>query len=108
MINLQQMIMAYLPFFNVVASESAINPMALLLLSHDITQGNIKLLKANNFFAIKYKTAKDFHKYPTIFDGINAGIDKLKSHPDFVKNKIGTLKANQNLQYQKLKSLIKL
>ena len=108
MISLQQMIMAYLPFFNVVASESAINPMALLQLSYDITGGNIKLLKANNFFAIKSLSAKDFHKYPTIFDGINAGIDKLKSHPDFAKNKIGTLKANQNLQYQKLKNLIKL
>jgi len=59
---------------------------------------DLKLLKNNNFFAIKPKLAKDFHKYPTIFDGINAGIEKLKSHPDFSKNKIGTLKANQSLQ----------
>jgi hypothetical protein len=108
MISLQQMILAYLPFFNVVAAETAINPMALLHLSYEITQGNLKLLKNNNFFAIKPKLAKDFHKYPTIFDGINAGIEKLKSHPDFSKNKIGTLKANQSLQYQKLKGLIKL
>lgn len=108
MINLQQMINAYLPFFNVVAAQSAINPMALLQLSYDITNGNLKLLKNNNFFAIKPKMGKDFHKYPTIFDGINAGIDKLKTHPDFTKNKIGTLKANQALQYQKLKNLIKL
>lgn len=102
------MIQMYLPFFNVVASDTAINPLALLQISYDITNGNLKLLKANNFFAIKSKMAKDFHKYPTIFDGINAGIEKLKSHPDFVKNKVGTLKANQSLQYQKLKNLIKL
>jgi hypothetical protein len=98
----------YLSFFTAVALKSAINPLALLQLSYDITSGNPKLIKLNNFFAVKPKNAKDFHKYSTPFDGINAGLEVIKNHPDFEKTKIGTLKANENLQYLKLKNLLKL
>jgi hypothetical protein len=98
----------YLTFFTAIAIKSAINPISLLKLSYDITSGDPKLIKNNNFFAVKGKTAKDFNKYKTPFDGINAGLEVIKQHPDFEKTKIGTLKANENLQYLKLKNLLKL
>jgi hypothetical protein len=98
----------YLTFFSAIALKSAINPLALLKLSYDITKGDPKLIKFNNFFAVKGKNAKDFNKYNTPFDGIIAGLDVIKNHPDFAKTKVGTLKANENLQYLKLKSLLKL
>jgi hypothetical protein len=98
----------YLDYFTAVAVKSAINPIALLKLSYDISGGNSKLLKNNNFFAIKPKNGKDFHKYSTPFEGIMAGLEIIKSHPDFEKSKVGTLKANENLQYLKLKNLLKL
>jgi hypothetical protein len=98
----------YLSFFTAVALKSAINPLALLKLSYDITAGDPKLIKFNNFFAVKPKNSKDFHKYSTPFEGVNAGLEVIKSHPEFEKTKIGTLKANEALQYQKLKNLLKL
>lgn len=98
----------YLDYFAAVALKSAINPISLLKLSYDLTNGNQKLLKNNNFFAVKPKNGEVFHKYATPFDGINAGLDIIKNHPEFEKTKIGTLKANENLQYQKLRSLLKL
>jgi len=98
----------YLDYFTAVALKTAINPISLLKLSYDINNGNTKLLKNNNFFAVKPKNGKDFHKYATPFEGINAGLDIIKSHPDYEKSKIGTLKANENLQYLKLKNLLKL
>jgi hypothetical protein len=100
--------MKYLTFFTAIAIKSAINPISLIKLSYDITSGDPKLIKNNNFFAVKGKTAKDFNKYSTPFDGINAGLEVIKQHPDFEKTKIGTLKANENLQYLKLKNLLKL
>ena len=100
--------MKYLSFFTAIAIKSAINPISLLKLSYDITNGNPKLIKFNNFFALKPKNGNVMNKYSTPFDGINAGLEVIKNHPDFVKTKVGTLKANENLQYLKLKSLIKL
>jgi len=98
----------YLNFFTAVAIKSAINPISLLKLSYDINNGDPKLIKNNNFFAVKSKNAKDFYKYKTPFEGINAGLEVIKNHPEFEKTKIGTLKANEALQYQKLKTLLKL
>lgn len=100
--------MKYLTFFTAIAIKSAINPLSLLKLSYDITSGDPKLIKFNNFFAVKTKNANVMNKYSTPFDGINAGLEVIKNHPDFVKTKIGTLKANENLQYLKLKNLLKL
>lgn len=99
---------SYLNFFTAVALKSAINPISLLQLSYDITKGDPKLIKFNNFFAVKSKNSNVMHKYKTPFDGINAGLEVIKNHPDFEKTKVGTLKANENLQYQKLRNLLKL
>jgi hypothetical protein len=104
--NLYQL--KYLNFFTAIALKSAINPISLLKLSYDITSGDPKLIKFNNFFAVKTKNANVFNKYSSPFDGINAGLDVIKNNPNFAKTKIGTLKANENLQYLKLKSLLKL
>ena len=98
----------YINYFTAATLKTAINPIALLKLSYDINNGNTKLLKNNNFFAVKPKNGKDFNKYATPFEGINSGLDIIKSHPDFEKSKVGTLKANENLQYYKLKNLLKL
>jgi hypothetical protein len=98
----------YLNFFSAIAIKSAINPISLIKLSYDITQGDPKLIKSNNFFAIKPKNSKVFHKYATPFEGIEKGIEIIKSHPDYAKSKLGTLKANENLQYLRLRSLLKL
>lgn len=98
----------YLDYFTAVALKSAINPISLLKVSYDLTANNQKLLKNNNFFAVKPKNSEVFNKYATPFDGINAGLDIIKSHPDFEKSKVGTLKANESLQYIKLKNLLKL
>ncbi len=98
----------YFNFFSAVALKSAINPISLIKLSYDITQGNPKLIKLNNFFAVKPKNSNVFHKYQTPFEGIEKGMDLIKSHPDYAKSKIGTLKSNENLQYLRLKSLLKL
>ena len=98
----------YLNFFTAVAIKSAINPISLLKLSYDITNGDPKLIKFNNFFAVKSKNSNVFHKYNTPFDGITAGLDVIKNHPDFEKTKIATLKANEKMQYEKLRNLLKL
>lgn len=98
----------YLPYFNAVANKSPLNAMALLQLSYQITQGNPKLLKINNFFATKPKTSKFFHKYNTPFDGIYSGMELIKNHPEFNKQRIGTLKANEILQLKKLQGLLNL
>ena len=45
--------MKYLTFFSAIALKSAINPLSLLKLSYDITKGDPKLIKFNNFFAVK-------------------------------------------------------
>jgi hypothetical protein len=98
----------YLDYFTAVALKTAINPISLLKISYDLTNGNQKLLKNNNFFAVKKKNAEVFNIYATPFDGINAGIDIIKNHPDFEKTKVGTLKANESMQHQKLRALLKL
>jgi hypothetical protein len=98
----------YLDYFTAVAIKSAINPIALLKLSYDLTANNQKLLKNNNFFAVMPKNGKVFNKYSTPFEGINAGLEIIKSHPEYNRSKVGTLKANENLQYLKLKNLLKL
>ena len=108
MIPYHKAIQIYLPYFTAVAIKSAINPIALLKLSYDITNGNKKLLQSNNFFGLKPKNGKEFNKYKTPFEGIQAGIDKIQNHPDFVKNKIGTLKANENLQHIRIKQMLEL
>ena len=101
-------ILKYLNFFDAIALKSSINTMALLKLSYDINKGNTKLIKINNFFAVKNKNRNVFNKYATIFEGINAGLDIIKNNPDYTKYKLGTLKANENLQYLKMKNLLKL
>jgi hypothetical protein len=99
----------FVPWFIAVAKKTAINPQALMKISNDLTKHNPKLLKHNNFFAVKPRdTEKDFHKYKTPHDGIQAGVDIITRHPKFQQNKIGTLKANENLQYQKLRELLNL
>lgn len=108
MISYNTLANKYFNFFSAVAFKSAINPLSLIRLSWDITQGDPKLIKNNNFFAVKPKNSDVFHKYSTPFEGIEKGLDIIKSHPDYGKSKIGTLKANENLQYLKLKSLLKL
>lgn len=108
MIPYHKAVQIYLPYFTAVAVKSSLNPISLLKLSYDITNGNKKLLQSNNFFGIKPKGGKDFHKYKTPFDGINAGIDLIKNNPNFVKNKIGTLKANESMQHLRLKEMLNL
>jgi len=108
MIPYHKAVQIYLPYFTAVAIKSALNPLALLKLSYDITNGNSKLLKQNNFFGIKPKNGKDYNQYKTPFDGINAGLDLIKNHPDFEKQKIGTLKANETMQHIRLKQMLNL
>ena len=98
----------YLDFFTAIAIKSAINPISLLKLSYDINQGDTKLIKSNNFFAIKPKNGNVFHKYATPFEGIEKGLEIIKSHPNYEVSKVGTLKANENLQYLKLRKLLNL
>lgn len=98
----------YLDFFTAIALKSAINPISLLKLSYDLTKGDPKLIKTNNFFAIKPKNGNVFHKYNTPFDGIEKGLEIIKSHPEYEVSKVGTLKANENMQYLKLRKLLKL
>ena len=98
----------YLNFFTAIAIKSAINPISLIKLAYDINQGDQKLIKSNNFFAIKPKNAKVFNNYTTPFEGIEKGLDIIKSHPDYEVSKVGTLKANETLQHLKLRKLLKL
>lgn len=99
----------FIPWFVYVAKKTAINPNALMRISNDLTRNNPKLLKHNNFFATKPNNPdKDFHKYKTPADGIQAGVDILMKHPKWTENKIGTLKANEQKQYLKLRELLNL
>lgn len=98
----------YLNFFTAIAIKSAINPISLIKLAYDINQGDQKLIKTNNFFAIKPKNGKVFNNYTTPFEGIEKGLEIIKSHPEYEVSKVGTLKANENLQYLKLRTLLKL
>lgn len=94
----------YKPFFKPLAENTAINDEVLLQISYDLVGNKIKLQKLNNLFAI-YNAGKPI-KYSNIFDGITAGINIIINNPNFLKLKIGTLKANPILQYNKLKNLL--
>lgn len=98
----------YLPYFAAVASKTALNPVSLVMLSYDIINGNKKLLKQNNFFGLKPKDGSVFHNYNTPFTGIKSGIDLIQNHKNFTSSKVGTLKANEIKQYQKMKELLNL
>lgn len=94
----------YGAFFESCAAGSAINPIALANISNLLTQRRPDLLKANNFFAIQ--RAGQYRRFATPFEGIKAGIDLLTGNKQFALLKIGTLKANPDKQYERLKTVL--
>ena len=92
--------------FGLMASQTPISPEALLKIAFDLTGDSPKMLKNNNPFAIHSKGTPA--KYSTIFIGVAHGISAITQNPSFGALKIGTLKANSQLQYIRLKSMLKI
>lgn len=84
---------------------TALNPEALIRISRDLLANRQRLARHNNYFAIGSGTG-NYRSYPTPAAGIQAGIEKILGNPEFVKMKIGTLKANPDVQYARLKKML--
>jgi len=93
-------------FFESVAKNTAINTITAIELSYLITkEGSSYFTKYNNFYAIAAKKSKKYKKYNTPYLGIEAGINLIVNSPIWVNNKLGTLKANPDLQTKRITSL---
>jgi len=62
-------------------------------------------MKHNNFFAIA-DSKKVFKRFPTPWEGIESGVQKIIQDPKFVALKVGTLKANPIKQVQKIRFIL--
>lgn len=85
---------------------TALNPEALIRISNDLLAHRQRLARHNNYFAIGSGAGANYRSYPTPAAGIQAGIEKILSNPEFAKLKIGTLKANPDVQYARLKKML--
>lgn len=92
----------YTNFFAPIVRNTPISLDAALKLSYELTKPVPKTLKYNNFFAIANQQTKKYKQYLTPFDGIKAGLNLLLSNKDFIALKLGTLKANPDLQVKRI------
>lgn len=90
---------------NAVCNKDAISTPVIMQLIKDLTKERKTLLLINNFFAIADKNGK-FKRYSTPVHGLRAGVDLITNNPQFAALKIGTLKANQKLQLQKIRAML--
>ena len=93
-------------WFQVCCEKTSLHPMALYRISQDLLANRSRLIKHNNFFAIGPGSGANYRSYPTPAAGIQAGIDLITKHPEFVSRKIGTLKANPDAQYRRIASML--
>lgn len=97
----------YRLFFEAVSKNTAINPVTATELSYRLTKnGSDYYTKYNNFYAIADKNTRKYKKYLTPFEGIQAGVNLILKSPYWEANKLGTLKANPELQTKRILSLI--
>jgi hypothetical protein len=94
----------YRPFFEAVAAKFPIAKETALKLSYELTKPQIKILKINNFFAVANNQTKKFKQFNTPFEGIEYGLKLIVNNPKFTELKLGTLKANPELQTKKILS----
>ena len=92
----------YRAFFEPILKNKPISLEAALKLSYELTKPVPKILKYNNFFAVANKSTKKYNKYLTPFDGITQGINLIINQKDFTALKLGTLKANPELQTKRI------
>ena len=92
----------YRAFFEPIVKNKPISLEAALRLSYEITKPVPKILKYNNFFAVANKGTKKYKQYLTPFDGISNGINLIINKKEFTDLKLGTLKANPELQTKRI------
>lgn len=92
----------YRAFFEPIVKNKPISLEAALRLSYELTKPVPKILKYNNFFAVANKASKKYNKYLTPFEGITQGINLIVNQKDFTTLKLGTLKANPELQTKRI------
>lgn len=92
----------YRAFFEPIVKNKPISLEAALRLSYELTKPVPKILKFNNFFAVANKGTKKYNKYLTPFDGISSGINLIVNKKEFTDLKLGTLKANPELQTKRI------
>ena len=94
-----------MPFVMYASKQWPIHHEVICQLICDLTADKPKLIKCNNLFAIA-DSNKKFYSYATPIHGIDAGMELLTKNPQFVQNKIGTLKANPKLQLAKIRMIL--
>jgi len=95
----------YSIFFDQVMVNKPISSVVAQMISYDLIFDKPQLLKQNNFFAIADQK-KVFKRFPTPWDGIESGVQKIIQDPNFVAFKVGTLKANPIKQVQKIRFIL--
>lgn len=92
----------YRNFFEAIVKNSPLSLEAATRLSYELTKPVPKILKYNNFYAIANKESKKYKQYLTPFEGIKSGVNLITGNPKFNELKLGTLKANPELQTKRI------
>lgn len=100
--NLNEYTFKYRPFFEAVTKNSPIALETAIRLSFELTKPVPKILKYNNFFAVANQPTKKYKQFNTPFEGIKYGLNLIINNPNFAKLKLGTLKANPELQTKRI------
>jgi hypothetical protein len=96
--NYNEFVYKYRAFFEPIVKNTPLSLEAALQLSYELTKPVPKILKVNNFFAVANKEQKKYKQYLTPFEGIKSGVQLIINNPQFETLKLGTLKANPELQ----------
>jgi hypothetical protein len=94
-----------MPFVMYASKQWPVNHEVIAELICDLVGDRPQLIKCNNLFAIAGPNKK-FYSYSTPIHGIDAGMDLLTKNPQFIANKVGTLKANPKLQLAKIRTIL--
>ena len=93
------------PFTEYAGRKWPVHPDVICQIICDLTAHRPQLVKMNNLFAIAGPNKK-WNSYPTPVHGIDAGMQILTNNPQFIANKVGTLKANPKLQLLKIRQIL--
>lgn len=94
-----------MPFVLYASKQFPVHPEVICTIICDLVNNKPDLIKKNNLFAIA-DSNKKFYSYSTPVHGIDAGMQLLTKNPQFVAQKIGTLKANPVLQLAKIRMIL--
>lgn len=94
-----------MPFVMYASKQWPVHHEVICELIIDLVNNKPELIKKNNLFAIAGANKK-FNTYTTPVHGIDAGMQLLTNNPQFIIQKIATLKGNPNLQLAKIRTIL--